>query len=1092
MNEITNRITANKVLLINWSRFQYVTFEMSGSTLITGVNGTGKSTVLDAITYLVTGNTKFNLAAKDKDRGVKAYVRGDTRSNGASRYLRSGEVISYIAMEFENPVEGKPLVVGVNIESVSEADPAVAKWFVFRDTRLSDIKFCQINEKTGGITMIPRGSLTVRGARPKASTFLNKSTGIPQVLRALGVRADVRKYQSKLTKMMAFNPENNIDRFIQESVLEDDPVTSLEEIRQYREQYAKVKEIYDDLLAGRNQLEKVEESASIYERRRDSLEIHELMLDYQNLMAVKKEQDDIVYRMRALKQRKFSLDRQTKTVERHLEAAKDRLVKAKSNALLVDVQGTLDDLNNQVRNLTRDLEDAEKRQADVLRLKKQIAETFSWDTMSVQVPSDVQFTLERLDEEDRAADEKAGAFFHYIEAARKQMDVLTSEQTHLHDHIRDEEAKREELYSEQKKLASNQIIYDRKASEAKQIIERELKKQGITTDVFLFAELVKDIKDPRWRMAIETFLGYKRFHIIVEEKYVRDVMKIIDDKNIFGAHAVMTDRLPGTLDETRKGSAAEMLVISNRAARRYANYMLNGIHLCSTIDELHDHPLGGLMQNGMLAKSYAVSKMDIKDTRICLGKDAIEIQKKEVERKITECRRNIMALQVQMEPVSSHVKSLVAMNLDTTAYDFGAAVTMTSLKKDMAAIRTNIKKISETPAFQAALQEQTDANDAYTRALAEHTRHTSAIQACVTSIAEEEKNLTTNKEKEKRQKDRYEEHRAEKMALESSMLEEYERLTRRSGTVMAIQESTVVRQRAELSNQLEPALRVEQQKYLKIVGRIDELEILVGPSQIPFYRAEFTNLRNVKIDEARQQLEAKTQQLEDAFMNDFVAELKEKMDRAHEEMEEINRELKATPFGSDTYRFEMKPRSDRSAFFNIIKRLDDYKDSPEMMMAMEQGNTQLDHDIQEFMSLILSDENEEEYIDYRSYYTYDMRIISQQGTSSIEADLSKKQGSASGGEKQTPYFIILAASLLQCYPRDTCCERLAFIDEAFSALSRERIEQMVKYLEDNHFQVIYAAPPEKIDSIGSYIDTTVSLVTKGRYTFAIEGLQNAV
>lgn len=141
------------------------------------------------------------------------------------------------------------------------------------------------------------------------------------------------------------------------------------------------------------------------------------------------------------------------------------------------------------------------------------------------------------------------------------------------------------------------------------------------------------------------------------------------------------------------------------------------------------------------------------------------------------------------------------------------------------------------------------------------------------------------------------------------------------------------------------------------------------------------------------------------------------------------------------------------------------------------------------MSVILSDEDEQEYIDYRSYFNYDMKIVSRQGQDDIESDLSRKQGSASGGEKQTPYFIILAASLMQCYPRDICCERLAFIDEAFSALSRERIEQMVKYLEENHFQVIYAAPPEKIDSIGSHIDTTVSLVTKGRYTFAVDGMK---
>ena len=59
---------------------------------------------------------------------------------------------------------------------------------------------------------------------------------------------------------------------------------------------------------------------------------------------------------------------------------------------------------------------------------------------------------------------------------------------------------------------------------------------------------------------------------------------------------------------------------------------------------------------------------------------------------------------------------------------------------------------------------------------------------------------------------------------------------------------------------------------------------------------------------------------------------------------------------------------------------------------------------------------------------------------------------------------------MQCYPANTCCARLAFIDEAFSALSRERIEQMVRYFEENLLRVFYAAPPERFYSIGVCLD----------------------
>ena len=116
-----NRKIATKLCLIQWSRFQNVQIKLEGSTLFTGINGSGKSTILDAMTYLLTGNRQFNKAAKDKDRTVLGYVRGDTRSNGKNRYLRAGEVVSYIAMEFYSPVEDNTFVTGVCMESEKPA-----------------------------------------------------------------------------------------------------------------------------------------------------------------------------------------------------------------------------------------------------------------------------------------------------------------------------------------------------------------------------------------------------------------------------------------------------------------------------------------------------------------------------------------------------------------------------------------------------------------------------------------------------------------------------------------------------------------------------------------------------------------------------------------------------------------------------------------------------------------------------------------------------------------------------------------------------------------------------------------------------------
>ena len=204
MEKLLIRKTAKKLLLIQWSRFQNVLIKLEGSTLFTGVNGTGKTTILDAVTYLLTGNSQFNIAAKDRDRTVLGYVRGDTKSNGESRYLRAGEVISYVVMEFYDPATTSPFVVGVCIESPNEAARPNGSWFICQDTSIDQMNFAVKEGKMLKVT--PKNELQVRGVRMRASSFLGRDKGTEQVLRALGLRCGVAKYKSKLLKMMAFNP----------------------------------------------------------------------------------------------------------------------------------------------------------------------------------------------------------------------------------------------------------------------------------------------------------------------------------------------------------------------------------------------------------------------------------------------------------------------------------------------------------------------------------------------------------------------------------------------------------------------------------------------------------------------------------------------------------------------------------------------------------------------------------------------------------------------------------------------------------------------------------------------------------------------
>ena len=53
--------TLTKVKLINWHTFSNEEFEIYKNALITGENGTGKSTILDAIQYVLTAGKWYNI-----------------------------------------------------------------------------------------------------------------------------------------------------------------------------------------------------------------------------------------------------------------------------------------------------------------------------------------------------------------------------------------------------------------------------------------------------------------------------------------------------------------------------------------------------------------------------------------------------------------------------------------------------------------------------------------------------------------------------------------------------------------------------------------------------------------------------------------------------------------------------------------------------------------------------------------------------------------------------------------------------------------------------------------------------------------------
>ena len=1073
-----NRKTAKRLLLINWSCFQNETISLGSSTLFTGVNGTGKTTILDAMSYLITANTQFNKAADDNGRNVTAYIHGDRKTNGSDRYLRPGCVTSYIAMEFYDPLISDYHVIAVCIESRSESDRAVSQWIIRDKCKLEDFNFSSV--ENGKLTVTSRNNLTFKNNHLKSADFLGREKAIPQLTRQLGIRtSDYKKYKEKLLKMMAFDPERNVDKFLQTSVFAEAEVKSLDRLREQRKLYDQAKQMFENMQESKNLLEEIEQKTVIYEKTLRNFNIRELMFCYQYINQYKEEVSKLEINQHKNQIQLQEQEQKKKEAEDKLSEMRKRLseVENKNHSItesLNKLENDREDLKKEIKTLEGELSKLKELQVSLKVILPQMSDYIS-------ISDENKTILLNISESDFDAEKKTTTFIDFSNKIKNQRDLFVEENGRIKDKLATVTSQITEVQNKIKKLESNIRQFPQEAEDAKRIIQNEFNKRGIKSQVRLFAELVESLSDEGWRKSIETFLWYKRYNIIVDDEYCYDAMSILNEKNIYGTSVVLTDKIPET--EIEDNSAASVLNITNKGARRYANYLLNGLYLCHNLEELHEHPKGGITKDGMLCKSYAASKMQIQKTSLCLGNNVVKIQLEQAKKELENYTLEKSEYEKDIKDRDQLRRLIDNVEWKAESYNFNSTRELSEENRKLGKLISDINELRNSPGMLAAAREYEIAKSNFDNADSE----SKSIERKLGSLENEISNIKIKIdeyiESSQKSEAEYKDIAEKYPELIDEMKSEYERAYKQRNTFIIISN----RHLQNLINDVENAKKKMEDKQREY-NQLSEIDVSnYGVEFIPIYRDRYRDVANVKIDEAKNKVERQSEKLRDVFLHDFVAELNEKIISAKEEIAAINAELKRIPFGRDIYQFKMEEKSDRTVFFTICKNLELYSESPDLFTERTVSDEQLADDVQSFLNKILDTEQEEDYSDYRNYFTYDMTIRSHIGDEESEMDLSKKQGSASGGEKQTPYFIVLAASLMQFYPKDVCCARIAFIDEAFSALSKERIEQMVKFLEDNNFQVFYAAPPEKINSIGQHIDNTVSLYTQGKYTKPVEG-----
>ena len=244
-----------RIRLVNWHLFENISINCSGTTYFIGINGVGKSTILDAVQFALIGgqrDVKFNQAAlSGGKRTLASYVRGELGTEG-QRFLR-GDATSVVALEFKNP-DGTYFAHGTVIDAFEDGRGPDVAYFIVHNAQLNDDWFFkapgQLFDTRAFKRHLEHFSLPVNAG---VRVFTRIEDYRVHLLNRLGQLKDT--FPAKIVKGLAFSPLTDIRSFVHNYLLDENLVdvktlqAQLETMRHFETLSIGVRERIDSLNA---------------------------------------------------------------------------------------------------------------------------------------------------------------------------------------------------------------------------------------------------------------------------------------------------------------------------------------------------------------------------------------------------------------------------------------------------------------------------------------------------------------------------------------------------------------------------------------------------------------------------------------------------------------------------------------------------------------------------------------------------------------------------------------------------------------------------------------------------------------------------
>lgn len=1054
-----------RLRLVNWHYFEDETISFNGATLISGINASGKSTILDAIKMVLTANARnFNTAANENSkRDLMGYVRCKVGED-AKAYNRDGVVISHVALEFYDEEKKKTFVLGVVHTSNDEQSQILSKWYIAE---------CAIDELNFLVGNRPATPKELRSGL----ILLERKDARERFLARLGHLDE--KFFDMIQKAIAFKPMKNVKEFIKNFLLPESNI-DFESLKETINNVRKLEELYHQCVKQKELLDSIVNTGNEYRAKQNEILVDEILLDLAKFDIAKQRVKDVEERINRVGREIAQKEEIKSSLISRLDALNEDLIKVNETLRDSDFGRLVLNLDEKIKQAHNQLGE-ERKKASRLKRNLEVLKEY----LGLLKKSEYEFPITSQDflnisSETVSLVEKEKILDSLEDSYRGLKGTIAETFYDLDRQKKDLNDKLSELDKIKRDLENRKHTYPPKASRLKSLVEAEFSKRGIVSTVCFLCELL-EIKEESWRNAIEGLLDEKRFAIVVDSKYFEVAFEVFHKNGIDASMLLNAEEILKADAIFDSGSVAEFIECSGELPTKYIALMAGDVHCCASSGELLNFKKAVAQDcSANLDDSVLRFPRESYSTPF-IGMKAYELQLENVKKEIEIKQEELKDLKLRLDFVGNLKKANENVDYRAIRSDMDSPYQIVMVQKNIDELKAQKKEAENNPDFIQLGERLRQIKNL----ISENENEQKTIGSRLIDLKADAKSFGIELRNEKTSQGQIaaicSDREEKEPAAYSEAVQKYNQHQKSKSP------ETIV----ENFNRRLVALKGESESKLKELTRFQSNYNIQFASDIPEGMTAFNQyidvqnrLRNVVIKDRQNNLETARRQSEDIFKEDFLVKMRNMIRDAKTQFKKLNDCLGNLAYGGDTYRFTITSNREKEAMYKMI--MDDNNMGSNSLWTSSFEQT-YKHELDDLYGKLLSDKDADnkivqEYSDYRNYLDFDIKIHKPNGG---EITYSKVVGEKSGAETQIPFYVAMAASFYILYQRNGAI-RLILFDEAFEKMDESRIGTMMQFFKSLNLQTVLVTPPEKIESIGNHVDSVLAVCRENDTSYVMD------